>query len=367
MKTGDGDSDSDDGFEKVAKKKEKGPRVQGPGKKKDEDKPKEVKEEVKMVLNEENVKKKIDELMAQRGKRGTSKDEQIAQLEHLATAEISPVMKATVLVHLIAAQFDRSTVRQSVAYMPFKFEVQEEGSDAVRPSREECLWTKCMNNVKRLLEVLRANPELTEEATGQQSASALTTGVPPPDAADMMDPDDEPLIVAQNLVSFVERLDDELYLSLRLLDNHSADFLKRLLDMAPLLSLAAEVQEYYDNLGQHKVAARLAMRRLEHLYYKHDDLIAKAALQCEQKGDKPQGRQDYVNGLAMHVYRFGDDTLRTRAMLCQIYYLALHDDFYKARDMLLMSHLQDTIHQTTSIPVQVGPCASASRVESLGA
>jgi hypothetical protein len=158
----------------------------------------------------------------------------------------------------------------------------------------------------------------------------------------MMDPDDEPLIVAQNLVSFVERLDDELYLSLRLLDNHSADFLNRLLDMAPLLSLAAEVQEYYENLGKHNVAARLAMRRLEHLYYKHDDLIAKAAHKCVQQGDKPEGRQDYVNGLAMKVYRFGDDALRTRAMLCQIYYLALHDDFYKARDMLLMSHLQVT-------------------------
>ncbi len=31
-------------------------------------------------------------------------------------------------------------------------------------------------------------------------------------AEDMMDPDDEPLIVAQNLVSFVERLDDEVLL-----------------------------------------------------------------------------------------------------------------------------------------------------------
>jgi hypothetical protein len=34
-----------------------------------------------MVLNEENVKKKLDELMALRGKRGTSKKDQIAQVE----------------------------------------------------------------------------------------------------------------------------------------------------------------------------------------------------------------------------------------------------------------------------------------------
>jgi len=31
-------------------------------------------------------------------------------------------------------------------------------------------------------------------------------------------------------------------------------------------------------------------------------------------------------------------------MLCQIYFLALHDNYYKARDMMLMSHLQETIN-----------------------
>ena len=39
----------------------------------------------------------------------------------------------------------------------------------------------------------------------------------------MMDDDEEPMVVAANLVSFLERLDDELYLSLRIFDNHSAE------------------------------------------------------------------------------------------------------------------------------------------------
>ena len=38
--------------------------------------------------------------------------------------------------------------------------------------------------------------------------------------------------------------------------------------------------------------------------------------------------------------------------LWQIYYHALHDRFYQARDMLLMSHLQDNI-QHYPIPVQI--------------
>jgi translation initiation factor 3 subunit C len=52
-------------------------------------------------------------------------------------------------------------------------------------------------------------------------------------------------------------------------------------------------------------------------------------------------------------------------MLCQVYFLALHGEYYKARDMMLMSHLQETIPnfdvQTQILYnrtlVQVGLCA----------
>ena len=51
-----------------------------------------------------------------------------------------------------------------------------------------------------------------------------------------------------------------------------------------------------------------------------------------------------VHGLCIHLYKTANSLLRTRAMLCHVYHHALYNDYHTARDMLLMSHLQESIH-----------------------
>lgn len=60
-----------------------------------------------------------------------------------------------------------------------------------------------------------------------------------------------------------------------------------------------------------------------------------------------------MDRLCKEVYA-RDETkrLRQRAMLCQIYHLALHDRWHKARDLMLMSHLQSIVdHSDVSTQV----------------
>ena len=72
-----------------------------------------------------------------------------------------------------------------------------------------------------------------------------------------------------------------------------------------------------------------------------------------------------VQTLCTYLFANSTDIIRGRAYLCQVYFCALHDQYYRARDMLLMSHLQETIGNfdiSTQILfnrtlVQVGLCA----------
>jgi translation initiation factor 3 subunit C len=50
--------------------------------------------------------------------------------------------------------------------------------------------------------------------------------------------------------------------------------------------------------------------------------------------ERPESTHDFsqeIKDLCIFVYRFGDNRLKTQAMLCQIYHHALHDRFYEVR------------------------------------
>ncbi len=84
--------------------------------------------------------------------------------------------------------------------------------------------------------------------------------------------------------------------------------------------------------------------------------VSLSAVQSEQDQEESEGEDSAVimDRLCKFIYaKDRTDRIRTCAILCHIYHHALHSRWYQARDLMLMSHLQDNI-QHADPPVQVG-------------
>ncbi len=158
----------------------------------------------------------------------------------------------------------------------------------------------------------------------------------------------------------------------------------RLANEANLVELQERILTFFRKLRDNKSAASVALLIVEHIYYKHDS-HAKAVIQAHNfskkwgtysdlhpacKGRSDFSIVDYGNSAQFHpgsfvgqpsvnapivdfnsrleelcgfIFEHGDERSKTRALLSSVYYHALHDKYYRARDLFLISHVQDFI------------------------
>ncbi|KFH70132.1 hypothetical protein MVEG_04934 [Podila verticillata NRRL 6337] len=292
-------------------------------------------------FTQDNLFKKLKEVIDARGKKNTNREEQVRILEKLLQIANTPYQKIIVLLNLISAQFDFATGISG--YMSIS------------------LWKNAEKFLNVLLTTLEANP-----------LYIVKENVPEVDEADKdrSSQNGEPVLIQGSIVAFVDRLDDEFTKSLQNIDPHTTDYVDRLKDEVGLYAVIVRSHAYFARLELTDAICRTTMRRLEHLYFKPDVVIvaveqATAALLPAKIAKPSQNSSELIHDLCVYLYKNGASLLRTRAMLCHIYHHALHNRFFVARDMLLMSHLQETIHQadvTTQIlhnraMVQLGLCA----------
>jgi translation initiation factor 3 subunit C len=201
-------------------------------------------------------------------------------------------------------------------------------------------------------------------------------------------PDDPNVIkVVGNIESFILRLEDEYTKSLQQINPHTQEYVTRLSDEATLVDLSEKIAAYFKRTDEFKSAAAVSLMIVEHLYYKHDSHAAavhKAHLFNNRWGnyadlhpasmgkivanpDTTETRQTLqhpasFNGnptvevvvysaekkmdeLCNFIFKNGDERNKTRALLCSVYHHALHDRYYRARDMFLISHIQEFIEK----------------------
>ncbi|KAK4051374.1 Translation initiation factor 3 subunit c [Microbotryomycetes sp. JL201] len=314
-----------------------------------------------IAISTEGIYKALAQVLEARGRKNTDRGEQIKILEKLLGVANTPYQRIRVLLSLIASLLDYNPSTNT--HMPLDS------------------WASAREHLDAIMNIL------VEERQFAVREDA-------PDYDDQVErapSDAEPVVVVRgSIVALVDRLDDEFTKSLQNIDPHTGEYIERLKDEKSIYATIVKAQIHYEKeQGRSDLTAtdseknrehldRIVMRRLEHVYCKPDavtqaleaalpSLASQSSIWPSQVGTSAGSSHaiNLVRALCVHLYKTDASLLRTRAMLSHIYHYALHDNYYTARDMLLMSHLQDTIGGAdvgTQIlynrtVVQVGLCA----------
>lgn len=304
-------------------------------------------------INHQLVLKKFNEILAARGKKGTDRSEQIDLLIELLNISeahnLGSGIMLKIMFAIIAAIYD---------YNP-----------NIATCMKGDMWQKCLDYINLLLDILIENPNIVVGDNISEESEQLVT---------------PPYRVKGCCLTIVERMDEEFTKMLQGCDAHSPEYVERLKDETTVCNIIERLQNYIEDRGTPSELCRIYLRRIEHLYYKFDPKVFKKkelvgmstfynGTSCILNGLKENGDSepeetsaDIITKLCKYICaKDTTDRIRTQATLFRIYHLALHDEWFQARDLLLMSHLQNTIeHSDVSTMiiynrglVQLGLCA----------
>ncbi|KAM7350654.1 eukaryotic translation initiation factor 3 subunit c isoform 1-T2 [Cochliomyia hominivorax] len=254
---------------------------------------------------------KLTEIMSARGKKRTDRRMQIDMLFELRDIAEQHSLGVAVFVkihfNIISAIYDYN---QKISE-PMKLEH----------------WSKLLDVMQSMMKLLLANDNIhMSESVAEENEEFIT-----------------PTFYIRGCpLAAVERLDDEFTKLLKECDPHSNDYVERLKDEVTVTRIIESVLQYFEKIGNNNERCRIYLRKIEHLYYKFDPEVLK-----RKRGEIPNTTStsvEVMDRLCKFIYA-KDDTnrIRTRAILAHIYHHALHDNWFQARDLVLMSHLQDTI------------------------
>ncbi|KAK9060733.1 hypothetical protein SSX86_021439 [Deinandra increscens subsp. villosa] len=282
----------------------------------------------------DTVNEKFKAVFAARGKK------LVERLIFLAKMAKTPVQKLEILVSLVSAQLGIKS-----RHMPIN------------------LWKKIVHNMLVILDILEQYPNILVDDTMKPDENETQKGK---DCNDIIH-------IWGNLLAFLDKIVVEFFKSLYSIDPHSFEYAERLQDEPLLFVLAQNIQSYLERRGDHKAAAKAALKLVELVYHKPQEkygAMRNLAYRSEvedndaesyfvntpevvpRKPTLPTSSRELMDLLVSVIYMHGDERTKARAMLCDVYHYAILDEFSTARDLLLMSRLQDGV-QHMDISTQV--------------
>uniref|UniRef100_A0A673KD05 Eukaryotic translation initiation factor 3 subunit C n=2 Tax=Sinocyclocheilus rhinocerous TaxID=307959 RepID=A0A673KD05_9TELE len=296
-----------------------------------------VKEKPKMFakgteINSAVVIKKLSEILQARGKKGTDRAAQIELFHALAGISNENNLGEGILVkikfNIVSSLYDYNP--NLAAFM--------------KPE----MWKKCLECIDELLDILFNNNNIFIGENIAEDSENLAIS-------------DQPFRVRGCILTLVERMDEEFTKVMQNTDPHSQEYVDNLKDEGRVCGIIDRLLQYLESKGSTEEVCRVFLRRIMHTYYKFDYKAHRRSLglqgetKSEQDQEESEGEDSAVimDRLCKFIYaKDRTDRIRTCAILCHIYHHALHSRWFQARDLMLMSHLQDNI-QHADPPVQI--------------
>uniref|UniRef100_A0A669DT35 Eukaryotic translation initiation factor 3 subunit C n=1 Tax=Oreochromis niloticus TaxID=8128 RepID=A0A669DT35_ORENI len=278
-------------------------------------------------INTAVVVKKLNEILQARGKKGTDRAAQIELFHALAAIAAENNLGQGILVkikfNIIASLYDYNP--NLAAFM--------------KPD----MWKKCLDCIDELLDILfEHNNIFIGENIAEDSENLAVS--------------DQPFRVRGCILTLVERMDEEFTKIMQNTDPHSQEYVDNLKDEGRVCGIVDRLLTYLENKGSTEEICRVYLRRIMHTYYKFDYKAHRRSLGLKEESKEESEGEDsavIMDRLCKFIYaKDRTDRIRTCAILCHIYHHALHSRWYQARDLMLMSHLQDNI-QHADPPVQI--------------
>jgi translation initiation factor 3 subunit C len=192
-------------------------------------------------------------------------------------------------------------------------------------------WNECLRMLEEIVDTLikNENIELSDSVADDEENFGDKS---------------KPLRIKGCVLTMNDRMIEEYVKLLQQCDAHGSGYVDRLKDEPKIAALIDRIQGYLEKKPAEEVnkqeLCRIYLKKVENIYYKYD-----------KNNDKNSA--ELVDRLCKFIYTYDStNRLRTLAMLCHIYHNALHDRWFEARDLMLMSHLQESI-DSADIPLQI--------------
>ncbi|XP_067935019.1 eukaryotic translation initiation factor 3 subunit C-like [Watersipora subatra] len=264
-------------------------------------------------ITHEAVIKKLTEIIAVRGKKGTKRTEQVLILE-----ELRDIAQGSNLGAGLQVKIRFSIMEALLDYNP-----------AISSCMKPDAWSQCLNAVDEMLEFLEQNPTIKLSMNIKEDEEEMAS---------------EPYKLRGCIFSTVERMDDEFTKMLQACDAHSPDYVERLKDEQRICAIIEALTTYGKSHGTADEMCRVHLLNIRHTYYKFDKPAS--------EGDENTSIKK-MKTLCCHIFiNDTTDRIRTQAILYNIYHLALHNNWFKARNQMLMSHLQESVSHS-DVPTQI--------------